>query len=139
MLPPVFLDTSFIIALENPHDEHHVRAHELDSALTDGGRKYVLHAGILCEIGDGFARLERRQRGNFLLSQFLLSDGYEVVMLSNDLLADGAKLYQSRPDKTWGLTDCISFVVMRQHSIVAALTADVHFQQAGFQAMLLES
>jgi len=31
---------------------------------------------------------------------------------------------------------CISFVVMEQHGIVEALTADHHFEQAGFKALL---
>ena len=36
----------------------------------------------------------------------------------------------------WSLTDCISFVVMRHHEIAEALTADRHFEQAGFAALL---
>ncbi len=38
--------------------------------------------------------------------------------------------------KEWGLTDCISFVVMQKRSITEALTADDHFRQAGFRALL---
>ncbi len=37
-----------------------------------------------------------------------------------------------------GLVDCISFVVMRERNIEAALTADEHFIQAGFRALLRE-
>lgn len=40
------------------------------------------------------------------------------------------------PDKDWSLTDCIFFVVMRQLGLTDALTADRHFQQAGFKALL---
>jgi predicted nucleic acid-binding protein len=43
-----------------------------------------------------------------------------------------------RPDKTWGFTDCISFVVMREEGLTDAVTADVHFVQAGFRALLRE-
>jgi uncharacterized protein len=38
----------------------------------------------------------------------------------------------SRPDKDWSLTDCISFVVMKDEGIREALTGDRHFTQAGF-------
>jgi len=38
--------------------------------------------------------------------------------------------------KQWGITDCISFVVMQQHGISEALTADHHFQHADFQTLL---
>jgi hypothetical protein len=42
----------------------------------------------------------------------------------------------SRPDKDWSLIDCISFVVMEEEGIQEALTADQHFEQAGFTALL---
>jgi predicted nucleic acid-binding protein len=47
-------------------------------------------------------------------------------------------LYQSHSDKNWGLIDCISFVVMRQHNLSNAVTGDRHFIQAGFRALMLE-
>ena len=45
-------------------------------------------------------------------------------------------LFAERPDKDWSLTDCISFVVMQEQGICEALTADHHFEQAGFVALL---
>ena len=47
--------------------------------------------------------------------------------------------YERRRDKTWGLTDCISFVVMREQGLRDALTADSHFRQAGFRPLLTPS
>ena len=49
---------------------------------------------------------------------------------------EGVRLYVARPDKDWSLTDCISFVVMRERGITEALTGDRHFEQAGFVALL---
>jgi uncharacterized protein len=34
------------------------------------------------------------------------------------------------------VTDCISFSLMRDHGITDALTADRHFEQAGFNPLL---
>jgi predicted nucleic acid-binding protein len=59
--------------------------------------------------------------------------------VTDNLIVRGFDLFRSRPDKSWGLTDCISFVIMNEAGITDALTADVHFQQAGFRALLLES
>ena len=39
-------------------------------------------------------------------------------------------------DKAWSFTDCLSFVVMRDHDVPAALTSDVHYEQAGFRILL---
>jgi hypothetical protein len=41
-----------------------------------------------------------------------------------------------RPDKSWPLTDCISFSVMEEREIQEALTGDHHFEQAGFIPLL---
>lgn len=61
-----------------------------------------------------------------------------VVPLTPDLLGRALQLYAARPDKDWGLTDCVSFEVMRERGIEEALAADQHFIQAGFRALLLE-
>ena len=46
------------------------------------------------------------------------------------------ELFDSRPDKLWSLTDCISFVLMQDQNVNAALAADRHFEQAGFVPLL---
>jgi hypothetical protein len=52
------------------------------------------------------------------------------------LFEAGLRLYSDRPDKDWSLTDCTSFVVMKRLRITEALTADRHFEQAGFKVLL---
>ena len=48
----------------------------------------------------------------------------------------GLSLYEKRLDKDWGLTDCISFVVIQREEIIEAFTSDKHFEQAGFVGLL---
>ena len=45
-------------------------------------------------------------------------------------------LYHQHGDKKWTLTDCVSFVIMRERGVTDALTGDKHFEQAGFVALL---
>ena len=59
-----------------------------------------------------------------------------VIPANEFLLSRGWKLYASRPDKSWSLTDCISFDTMTTIGITDALTGDHHFEQAGFRALL---
>jgi predicted nucleic acid-binding protein len=134
----VMLDTSFILALENKDDPHHERAKALDRELLGQNGVLLLHWGVLLEIGDGYARIGRRARGLHLLAQFEQEEGYRVCPITESLLQDAISLYRARPDKDWGLTDCVSFELMEQEGITEALTADVHFRQAGFTALLLE-
>jgi predicted nucleic acid-binding protein len=134
----VFLDTSFVLALENREDRHHSRAKQLDRELAAQGTILQLHWGILLEIGDGYARSGRRAKGVELLDKFVNEEGFQIVSLATETMDQALALFRSRPDKQWSLTDCVSFVLMERDGITHALTADVHFRQAGFEAMLLE-
>lgn len=138
MARTVLLDTSFFIALENRDDAHHQQARQLDSQLLKEAAVLLLHDGILMEIGDGYARIGRRAKGSALLDRMSREQGYRIETVSEDLMRKAINLYIDRTDKEWGLTDCVSFVLMEQAGVHEALTADVHFQQAGFRALLLE-
>lgn len=72
-----------------------------------------------------------------LLHSLEADTNVEIVSLSEQLYAQAFQ-YRQRPDKEWGLIDCVSFIVMHERGIIEALTADEHFQQAGFRALLQE-
>lgn len=46
--------------------------------------------------------------------------------------------YGERLDKGWSLTDCQSMLVMEDRGIEEVLSADRHFIQAGFRALLVD-
>jgi hypothetical protein len=60
----------------------------------------------------------------------------EIVAMTDDLYDRAFQLYRNRPDKEWGLTDCVSFIVMQDRGLTAALTPDKHIQQAGYRTLL---
>lgn len=61
-----------------------------------------------------------------------------IVGLDNRLFAAAFELFSQRPDKEWSLTDCLSFVIMRQRGIKQALAADERFAQASLVPLLLD-
>ena len=64
--------------------------------------------------------------------------GNHITVLSEfEWFKAGLELYGSRADKSWSLTDCISFSVMEARGIREALTGDQHFEQAGFVRLLV--
>jgi uncharacterized protein len=68
------------------------------------------------------------------------NDASLKLMAFEKALTDQAvALFETRADKDWGITDCMSFVVMQNHRLNDALTADKHFEQAGFRALLREA
>lgn len=60
----------------------------------------------------------------------------EIIPASDELYRRAFSIYQERLDKEWGLIDCMSFIVMKDHALTDALTADNHFRQAGFTTLL---
>jgi predicted nucleic acid-binding protein len=128
-----FIDTSFAVALGNNKDSHHAKAVELSFLL--GRASLITTDCILFEIGNSLAR-GFRQHAIDTISSFVSSDEVEVVRVDEELFNRALDLYSSHSDKTWGLVDCVSFVVMRDRGIEKALTTGRHFQQAGFEALL---
>ena len=132
-MKPVFADAYYFFALLNPRDEAHESVTRFNFSLRN---PIVTSAWVLTEVADGLAGTASRSVFRVLLDQ-LHSDSRVIVVepSANDFDA-GVALYDQRKDKQWSLTDCISFEIMREHGIQDALTADRHFEQAGFNAML---
>lgn len=128
----VFADTSFYIASTNLQDALHEAALKASDGC-DG--QFVTTEYVLVELGNHFSSGNRALFRE--LVEIMENDVQtEVVPASSALLREGLRLYMARPDKTWSLTDCISFVVMRQQGLTAALTSDRHFEQAGFRMLV---
>lgn len=134
----VFVDTSFFIALLNNNDNDHLQAVTLQTRLTAEGVDKITSEYVLLELGDGLSRLHFRQLASQLMDLVYRDESFEIVPSTSQLFMKALSLFNDRPDKEWGLTDCTSFIIMQEKDVEAALTADRHFQQAGFRAMLLD-
>jgi predicted nucleic acid-binding protein len=132
----VFLDTAYAIALSSPRDEHHQKAVELAEHLETNGTKLVTTRAVVLEIGNALAKQRYRAAAVALLQALEQDANIEIVPLAEDVYERGFKLFQQREDKEWGLTDCLSFVIMQEHGLNEALTTDEHFEQAGFRTLL---
>ncbi len=134
----VFLDTSFSIALSISKDQFHQRAVELTKQVNAAQSQIVTTQAVILEIGNALSKVKYRQSAVGIIEFFKNDPNVTIVSLSDKLYDEGFELFSNRPDKEWSLVDCISFVVMRERNIEAALTADEHFIQAGFRALLRE-
>lgn len=73
------------------------------------------------------------------LVETLENDPNVVILSDHEHMRQGRQLYKDRPDKGYSMADCLSMVVMKARGIQCVLTADHHFQQEGFTALLLLS
>lgn len=133
---PVFLDTSGLIAVVNTDDQWHSSAEAVWQDLVASNASLVTTSLVLIELGDGLSRIEQRQLALDLYDRLHNSPRVEIVALTPEIEAAAWELFRQRLDKEWGVTDCATFVVMKQRGIQAALTVDHHFEQAGFQRLI---
>jgi hypothetical protein len=129
----VFADTFYFLALLNERDAAHKRA---VAASRGAGLALVTTEFVLIELADALCKPQQRDEVLALCNVVETDPAFRLVRATSELIQRGRKLYRERADKEWPLTDCISFVVMQDHGLSEALTADHHFEQAGFKALL---
>jgi predicted nucleic acid-binding protein len=134
----VFLDTAHIVALTNQNDQWHAAAKRWSETIVSQKIDLITTDFILLEIANALSPIRSRGTAIHIVQTIQRNLSAEIVPASRQLFAAALDLYKSRADKDWGLTDCTSFVVMKDRGLDEALTVDRHFQQAGFKALLLE-
>jgi len=137
MSDSLFLDTAFIQALLNQQDQYHQVAQLFLPRLQKATQVWTTEA-VLVEVGNALSRYRRQTAAGFIKRCYQMAN-MQVVSVDTVLLQQAVALYEARADKDWGLTDCISFVVMQQQQLQQAVTTDHHFVQAGYRALMLES
>jgi predicted nucleic acid-binding protein len=127
----VFLDTGYLIALEDADDANHPAAME----HREGFRRmpsFMTTSYVVDEVVTFFNVRGHHGKAVELGEMLLSSPSVAMIHVSEDLLGRGMALLQARPDKRYSLTDCVSFVVMRERGIAMAFAFDRHFEQEGF-------
>jgi uncharacterized protein len=130
----VFADTSYFLALINANDDAHQRAAEFSESHD---AVILTTAWVLTELANALARSSHRSVFLRILDGLEADETCTIIPPGQPLHEQGIQLYRARPDKDWSLTDCISFIVMQQYGLADALTADHHFEQAGFGMLLV--
>ncbi len=131
----VFLDTSGWIASLDAVDRWHARAVGQYRRLGEQDRSFVTTDWVIAETGNGLSRVKTRRLFPDAVQKFFSSPNCRMVLVVDVLFQEALDLYARSDDKTRGLVDCASFVVMRRENIVDAFTTDHHFRQAGFRPL----
>jgi len=131
----VFVDTSFVLALINEHDQYHDQAEVLSFKFEQSF--LITTVAVLLEIGNALGK-DFRKEANEVLKLLRHSNNLEVVEIDQRLFEKALDIYEKYNDKTWGLVDCISFVVMGERGSTNVLTFDRDFTEAGFMVVTTE-
>jgi predicted nucleic acid-binding protein len=132
----VFADSSYWIAVFRPQDPWKETASRARREI--GAARLVTADEVLVEFLAAFSAAGPRARTEAagFVRDILAHPSVEVAPQSRESFLHGLALHEARRDKTYSLTDCISMCLMRAKSISAVLTADEHFVQEGFTALM---
>jgi len=134
-MDPVLLDTGYLIALEAADDQNHPSAAAHWEMLQKSISSLVTTSFIFDEVVTFFNSRNRHEKAVEIGRMLLESPRIKFINVTEDVFHRGWQYFQQRPDKSYSLTDCISFIVMHDNAIGVALTFDGHFVQAGFQKL----
>ena len=91
-------------------------------------------------VGETSTLLVARKRPH-LVAKFLdyldRSTALLLINPDNTLLGSAKAMIHRQADQGYSFVDCLSFCLMKERKIVAALTTDAHFRKAGFKAVLV--
>lgn len=127
----VFVDTGYLIALEDADDGNHPAAVQHREGLGEMPLMTTT-SYVVDEVVTFFNARGQRGKAVELGETLLSSQSVEMVHIGEGLLTRGLDLLRLRSDKRYSLTDCVSFVVMRERGITTAFAFDRHFEQEGF-------
>jgi hypothetical protein len=129
-MTPLFADTFYFQARVNALDQHHARALAWSK---ENHSPLVTTELVLVELANSLAgsRFRPLVRDYFAV----IRRNATVVPANRSRFEQALEFYHLHDDKQWSLTDCLSFVVMRERGLKTALTGDRHFVQAGFTAV----
>lgn len=132
----IFVDTLYIVALINPNDQWREKALQARRETADA--KFVTTEIVLSEVLNFLSEYgaNLRRQVSLFVRDVLEDTDFEVISYTETTLLEGLKLYESRLDKGYSLTDCISMNVCRKFGITEILTHDHHFEQEGFKILL---
>ncbi len=126
-----FVDTGYLIALEDVDDANHLPARLHREGLTPVVR-LTTTSYVVDEVVTFFNIHGRHSKAVELGEMLLSSPSVTMIHVGEDLLRRGLALLHERPDKRYSLTDCVAFVVMRDRGIRTAFAFDRHCEQEGF-------
>lgn len=132
----LFVDASGWVAVVNKSDALHAMAKSIYNQRFATGQVIITTTAVMMEVGNVLSLVRMRHLAVNLRHRLESSPRVHIIEADNMLYRAGWELYEQRTDKEWGVIDCISFCVMKQHGILEALTEDYHFTQAGFTKLL---
>ncbi len=132
----IYADSHYWVALMLPQDQWHSKA--AAAAKSVQRERLITSDEVLIEFLNFLSKYgsDARKAAIRMVRAILSDPNISVVPQTRDSFLDGITRYESRFDKEYSLTDCISMLIMQGQDINEILTHDHHFTQEGFTILL---
>ena len=133
---PAWIDTSALLALASPRDQHHKRALKIAASREKSGGQWVssvlvldeFHRHVLYRVGAAAARSA--------VSQLLADPGTRWLDTTTALVSAAVSEWLERfEDQDFSLTDAVSFELMKRERLADAFAFDRHYLVAGYRLL----
>lgn len=133
----VFVDTSGFFALLVKKDDCHEKARKILRNAGKQGTPFVTTDYVLDETATLLMARGHGHLAQGFFDSIFQSNACQLVWTGAANFHTTTTAFLKYYERGWSFTDCLSFQVMNERKLQKALTKDQHFQQAGFQALLL--
>ena len=127
----IFVDSSAWYSLEVEDDTNHRAASSFLSQIASGKHGIAITTDYIL---DETLTLLQSRRGLASAVSFSekvsKSKSIRVFWVNEDLFEKALCIFKSSGHKSWSFTDCISFALMRELSVIEAFSFDSHFREA---------
>lgn len=138
MTRDILFDTSALCALNNPKDQHSLKAESLSMRIN---KENLIPLTTDYIVDEATTLLLTRAKNGFHYANNLLKHIVEINLIQL-IWIDKERFYAAKKvferfniDKLWSFTDCTSYVVMKELEIKTAFTFDANFKQMGFETL----
>jgi uncharacterized protein len=118
----LFLDTGYLIALEAADDRHHQVAFAHWQGLSRALPSLITTTYVFDEVVTFFNSRNRHAKAVEIGKLLLESPSINLVQINEGLFREAWHYFVQHTDKSYSLTDCASFLVMKRLRIRTALT-----------------
>ena len=116
-------------------DQNHEKALQLWNELLKDLPEMVTTTYVIDEIVTFFNSRSRHAKAVEIGNRLINSRSVQIIHVDQGLFDRGWEYFKQHDDKTFSMTDCISFIVMKEQGSESALSFDKHFTQAGFKVL----
>ena len=124
------------VAVLNPKDQWHRQAIETRKLL--GDIKIVTTETVLIEVLNYFSEYGSLARKSAVdaIRTIMIDEEVKYVSQSPEIFLDAIDFYETRLDKGYSLTDCVSMLTVKNLAVREIFTHDNHFEQEGLTILL---